>query len=144
MKYDEAGERNCAKRPDTEDCGGIHREHRNAMDLMPVLVVSSIVCGVIGGYIGSTKGEAIYGVVLGILFGPLGILLAFVSRGNRTQCEACRSWLDPGASICPHCRSARTPGEPAPGNWRSVLIWTALGAIFLVVCICRGCYDASH
>lgn len=47
-----------------------------------LLIWGSILCGVAAAYIGSKKGETIPGFVASALLGPLGIVLAYVSRGE--------------------------------------------------------------
>lgn len=60
---------------------------------------------ILGAWIGSKKGEAFMGFIVGLLFGPFGILFAILSSGNRTPCPACREKIHKNASVCPHCRS---------------------------------------
>jgi len=52
--------------------------------------------------IGSKKGEGCGGFVIGVLFGPLGILLAFVSSGNRKARSFCKELIHKDSIVCPH------------------------------------------
>lgn len=67
------------------------------------LIVHALLCGIISAMIGSRKGVREIAFVIGFLFGPLGILMAFVSVGDRTTCSFCRELVHPRAVACPHC-----------------------------------------
>jgi hypothetical protein len=47
-------------------------------DILIVLLLTWVGCGVIGGAIGSSKGNGTAGFWLGLLLGPIGILIAAV------------------------------------------------------------------
>ena len=72
-----------------------------------------IACGVIGAMIGSGKGEAFSSGCLGLLLGPIGIIIALVSSGNRIKCPLCKGVIPKDAAICMHCRSDLRPEKPA-------------------------------
>lgn len=57
----------------------------------------------IGAYfIAKNKGKnPIKWFILGILFGPFGLLFCWISGGR--QCPFCKSQIHQEASICPHC-----------------------------------------
>lgn len=63
-------------------------------------VLSAIVSTVIGSY----KGEPIAGFFAGALLGPIGVVLALISRGYRRPCQYCHELIHRDAKICPHCR----------------------------------------
>ncbi len=63
------------------------------------------VCALIATAIGSRKGEAGSGFLVGLLFGPLGILFALLSSGDRMPCPHCKERIHEKAEICPHCRT---------------------------------------
>jgi hypothetical protein len=63
-----------------------------------------ILCGIIGGMIGANKGAGCTGAILGLLFGPLGIIIVIIMKGNRVKCRYCQSYIDPKAIVCPHCQ----------------------------------------
>jgi hypothetical protein len=65
-----------------------------------------LVCALIASAIGSKKGEPFSGFLFGAVLGPLGVLLALLSSGNRKPCPACREKIHKKATVCPHCRTA--------------------------------------
>lgn len=70
------------------------------IELLTLWIASIVIAGIIG----ARKGEAFVGIVWGALLGPLGILIAFLVRGDRVECAYCRELMHPEATICPHCR----------------------------------------
>jgi len=93
-------------------------------------VVFWFICGIIAAAIGSSKSGAmgvIFGLLVGFLFGPIGVLWAFVSPGNTKTCRACQKRVDINATKCPFCQQSFTvtsaprgvppplpPSKPAP------------------------------
>ena len=67
-------------------------------------VIVWIICGVIAAAIGAKKGETASGFIIGILLGPLGIIIALLSKGNRRGCPHCRELVHREATVCPHCQ----------------------------------------
>ena len=37
--------------------------------------------------------------------GPIGVLTAIISKGNRVKCPYCKGYVDRKAVKCPHCQS---------------------------------------
>jgi len=74
---------------------------------MIYLILWLIVSGVVGGAIGKTRNCPAVGVLLGILFGPIGWLLAFLND-RREKCPQCMSRLEDGAMRCRFCGAAFT------------------------------------
>lgn len=72
------------------------------------IVLGWFICAVISAAIGSSKGETVSAFIMGIILGPLGILVALLSSGNRIPCPACREKIHKKAAICPHCRTQLT------------------------------------
>ena len=68
-----------------------------------------IFCAVAAAMIGANKNAGFLGFLLGLFFGPFGILFAALMNGNRKQCPACKSKIHAEATICPHCRTAIAP-----------------------------------
>lgn len=68
-------------------------------------VTGWMVCGLIAALIGSTKGEGCLAFILGCFFGPLGILFAILSSGDRRPCPYCAEKIQKKARLCPHCRT---------------------------------------
>jgi hypothetical protein len=68
-----------------------------------VSIVSVVICFVIG----RSKGHAAMGLLLGLLFSMLGVLLViFVvpdDRANQLACPSCSAQLLPTDSVCSHC-----------------------------------------
>jgi hypothetical protein len=76
-----------------------------------IWVISAIAAAVIG----SGKGEGATGFLVGVLFGPLGVLFAALSSGNRVRCSSCAESMRKGARICPHCRNEQGADSAAEG-----------------------------
>ena len=70
---------------------------------MEFLIVFWLLCGIVAGMIGSQKGEGFGGFMLGVLFGPFGILFALFMRGQQRICPYCAELVKPNARICKHC-----------------------------------------
>jgi hypothetical protein len=71
-------------------------------------------CALLGAMVGSRKGNPGIGFFLGLLFGPLGVLLTLLARGSH-QCPHCKSDIDPKATTCPKCgKDCATARAPAP------------------------------
>lgn len=79
-----------------------------------IYILGWMVCGVIAAIIASNKREsAVVGFLIGAIFGPLGILLAFLSKGKTKECPHCKSNIHPDATACPNCgRDTVIPNAP--------------------------------
>jgi|LakMenEpi03Aug12_release.lakeMendotaPanAssembly.Ray.scaffolds.fasta_scaffold3432870_1 hypothetical protein len=78
------------------------------MDTTYIIVGSWGICGIIAAIIGSQKSGAlgaIFGLLVGCLLGPIGVLWALISPGQTRQCRECRKRVDKRATRCPYCRS---------------------------------------
>jgi hypothetical protein len=74
------------------------------------LFAAAGVSAAIGGCISRwVSGSPNPGLLLGLLFGPLGWIIALTSGDSRPTCPACRCWVVRGASACPHCGQRMTP-----------------------------------
>ena len=85
------------------------------------IVLIWIICGVIAGIIGSSKGAGCAGTALGLLLGPFGIIIILVMSGNQKECPHCRKKIHPDATVCPYCQKKQPPREdsavaPAPAE----------------------------
>lgn len=69
---------------------------------MPLLALSMFISGLIGGAIGSTRENGVFGFVFGVFLGPIGWLLALLADG-RPECHECKSRVPTGAKRCPKC-----------------------------------------
>jgi len=59
--------------------------------------------------IGSRKGNPISGFLVGLLLGPIGVVIALVSGDkNRISCKFCAEKIMNTASICPHCQRGQS------------------------------------
>jgi hypothetical protein len=82
------------------------------------LVIFWLICGIIGTVIGSFRNAGGTGFLLGFLLGPLGVLLVLMVEG-RPKCPHCAEHHQPGAKICPHCRTALTVTRSWVDDWQS-------------------------
>lgn len=71
------------------------------MDLVVLWIISAFIAAAIGG----RKGEAGLGFLVGAILGPLGIVFALLSSGNRVPCPQCHELMHKKAAVCPHCRT---------------------------------------
>ncbi len=61
------------------------------------------VLGIIAAFIAQSKGKSFAAwFVLGVLFGPLAIIIVALSSG--TQCPYCKKGIDAKAIVCPYCQ----------------------------------------
>ena len=73
-----------------------------------------IASAIAAALVGSSKGEAGMGFLFGLGLGPIGLLLAIVSRGDRVDCPSCGEPIRRRAIVCKHC------GRDVSGAARSV------------------------
>jgi predicted amidophosphoribosyltransferase len=59
--------------------------------------------GGIGYLIGAGKGRGDEGALLGILLGPIGLLIALLQGDKRRRCEFCHGPVPVNATACPRC-----------------------------------------
>ena len=71
-----------------------------------IFAILWLLCGFIGMMIGSKKGEGCGGFMLGVLLGPIGVIIIMLVRGQRKPCLACKELINKKATVCPHCRTA--------------------------------------
>jgi hypothetical protein len=79
------------------------------MDFETSLVVSIVVyCtffGFIGYFIGANREAGAAGALMGVLLGPIGILIAAISADGRKKCPQCLERVNTNAKICASCRT---------------------------------------
>jgi hypothetical protein len=63
-----------------------------------------LLCGILAAIIGARKGRGALGFILGCVFGPFGVLAAFVIKGDSKECPSCKELMRSGARVCPHCQ----------------------------------------
>ena len=66
-------------------------------------VIIWLIFGFASWFVASNRGgSGCLWFTLGILLGPIGLVLAFLSGGQ--QCPYCKSKIHPEATVCPKCR----------------------------------------
>ncbi|MHC4404159.1 MAG: GYF domain-containing protein [Planctomycetota bacterium] len=78
--------------------------HNFALAVAGFYLLSIIICAALGAAIGRTKMARITGALLGLCFGPLGLLAAF-GIDKRPLCPQCYSRLNGMAKECPACHA---------------------------------------
>ncbi len=63
-----------------------------------------VMCAIIAAGIGSNKGMAGSGFLLGLIFGPIGIIIVLVSSGDKRVCPYCKEMVHKDAVRCPKCQ----------------------------------------
>lgn len=74
------------------------------MEVFIILIIDAIICAILGAIVASNKNAIGGGFILGLLFGPLGVIVAF-TLDNRPKCPKCLSRLERNAEICCHCQT---------------------------------------
>jgi len=67
-------------------------------------IVIWFLCGIVAAMIGGKKGEGCAALIVGVIFGPFGIVFAILSKGNRKTCPYCKELVHKDASVCPYCQ----------------------------------------
>jgi len=78
---------------------------------MDIAVIIWLVCGIAAAIIGSQKGEGCAAFFFAFLLGPLGLLLAIFSSGNRKPCPYFKEKIHRDAVVCPRCRQDLSTGK---------------------------------
>ena len=60
--------------------------------------------GIAAAIVGSRKGIGCLGLILGVVLGPVGLVIVLVMKGNRKQCPYCMEYIHKDASVCPKCQ----------------------------------------
>lgn len=90
-----------------------------------IYLIIWISLGIVGAMIASGKGNSgCGGFILGVLLGPLGLLISFFSSdneegkrkksGDTKKCPYCAEYVKQDAVICKHC--GRTLGDKSDFN----------------------------
>lgn len=72
---------------------------------MELILFACFLFGLLGAAIGYFRGRVQVGFFLGLLFGPVGVLIVLCLPDIRLRCPECRGVVPPGARLCLHCRS---------------------------------------
>jgi hypothetical protein len=75
------------------------------MEILFVGFIFWILFGIAGGMIGGKKGQGCLGFILGVLLGPIGLVIALLTRGNRVTCPFCKELIPPNSLRCPKCQA---------------------------------------
>lgn len=71
------------------------------MEWMPIIAV--LLFGLIGYFIGKPKGRGGDALLVSLLLGPLGLLIAAFLKPIGDKCPYCGGLLNKGAICCCHC-----------------------------------------
>src|SRR5262245_14494615 len=91
-----------------------------------------IVNTVIGYAIGKRKHDVTGSVILSILLGPIGWLIAAISTGVLRKCPFCSEGIVPDANVCRYCGrdlpelATKWPQAAAPSMGNAAFIWTLI------------------
>lgn len=61
-------------------------------------------CALISEAIAEKRGVKLIYFVVGLIFGPLAIIMAVSTPGTRISCPTCKEFIDKNAAACPHCQ----------------------------------------
>lgn len=94
------------------------------MEFAFVWVLFGVAAGVVTAARSQNALGFLAGFVLGVLLGPIGLLIAFfikptgakLMEGKRT-CPFCKEPIHAEASVCPHCQRESAPWRWHEGHW---------------------------
>lgn len=116
---------------------------------MEAVLLVWLVCGFVGALVGSSKGKAGAGAVLGFLLGVIGLIIIAVMKpspefeakkaqqaggfapslgvpGTLRRCPSCAEDIQASANVCKHCGRDVTPVQFAPPpNGTAAQVWLA-------------------
>lgn len=106
------------------------------MDIVYLIgsIAGGLILAYIGALIGSMKGHTTIGFFLGLLLGPIGLIIIAMHQDDRFKCPACGGSIVPGKPRCKNCGAQLAARTPVP---RVRAPRKALTAIILAV-ICAG------
>lgn len=68
-------------------------------------IIVLLFSGFVSYLIGNKKGIATSSFFLGLILGPIGIIIVLLSKGNMISCPYCKKLIDFNALKCPYCQS---------------------------------------
>ena len=66
-------------------------------------IVLLIVCAGIASLLGSRKKMGISSFFYGLILGPLGVILVYISKGKKIPCPFCKNLNYITSDVCVHC-----------------------------------------
>jgi predicted amidophosphoribosyltransferase len=83
-----------------------------------LLVFLWLLCGAAAFDIARKRGAsvptALFWLVMGLLFGPIGTLLS-LTASSAYECPYCKRGVHKGTTRCPHCQGVLSNAQPTPG-----------------------------
>ena len=74
------------------------------MELIHIIwVILWLVCVIAATIIGSRKKMGVSSFFYGLILGPLGVILVFISKGKRVACPFCKKLNYITSTVCIHC-----------------------------------------
>lgn len=70
-----------------------------------ICLVFACVNGAAGFTIGDEKDAGAAGFIAGFVFGPVGLVIAYMLHGSRVRCRYCQMLIHKDAIKCPYCQS---------------------------------------
>jgi len=110
-------------------------------------------CGVnaiVGYFIGKRKYVIWASIIVSILFGPIGWLIAALNSGKLRKCPFCAELVKPEAVVCKHCGHKLPPSQPpsktiTKKRWAigvGIVVTVAAGLILLLVFVPSRTYQS--
>jgi hypothetical protein len=110
-------------------------------------------CGVnavVGYFIGKRKYVIWASIIVSILFGPIGWLIAALNSGKLRKCPFCAELVKPEAVVCKHCGHKLPPSQPSSKTttkkrWAiglGIVVTVAAGLILLLVFVPSRTYQS--
>lgn len=73
------------------------------------LLLFWLFCALLSWGFGARRGEGGVSFLLGLVFGPFGVLVAYFTHGIYRPCPFCYELHHPKATVCPHCQRELPP-----------------------------------
>jgi hypothetical protein len=89
-----------------------------------ILILFAFSMAAISAWVGSQREAGTAGFILGLLLGPIGILITAIALDGRQKCPYCLEHVNLKAQLCPKCHSELhwafeyDEDELRPGRWK--------------------------